>query len=267
MLAFKVFKMNFKMNRIPSIKFKTLITTSALLVLLFITLLIVGCIEKLVEVKVHVSAVSSGSELDENQTAQACKLEEKSLDIVKYPQETSDWCWAASAQTVINYHLKGGAATSDPDDPTQRPLAQCLIVDKVLGYSNTCCSPDGEDPGTVSECRRGYWPEKALDKFDFVYSEPERNPDFEYLWARITSNICADQPLIYEEHFIGGGAHSNVIYGYGTDEFGRWVDLDGHQSMAEDFQQVNFEYDLFFDPNRDHPFVREVWVTFDISPL
>lgn len=264
------------MNEILSPSRKYPFTMTTLLVLSLLSLLIGSC----VKVRIHVLAVSSG--IDGNQSVQMCELEEKSLDIFKYPQETSDWCWAASAQTVMNYHLRNAATTNDPEDTEQEPLGQCVIAGKALGHSDICCTTDMK-PSTASECRRGYRPERALRKFGFEYSEPEKNPGFEYLWAQLTNQICAGQPVIFEEHFLEGGGHSNVIYGYGKDDLtGRWVELYDHQFVtdnlssdlpsaeptpAPDFQQVNFEYDLFFEPDRDDPIRKSVWYIFDIQPF
>jgi len=248
------------MNKVLSHKIKTLFTVTVL----FGFFLMGGC----TEIIVHVSTEEVSSDADGNGIPK-CDLAEKSLEINLYDQITDQSCWAASAQMVMNYHFKRAE---------RELLEQCFIVDAVFVYPNRkCCA---QDPKTVPDCQRGYWPEKALKLFNFDYSQAKENPEnLEELWGKLTSQICGNQPVIYEKHFIGGGAHSHVIFGFGKDDLtGRWVELYDHQSVTEnsisdssnsepDFQQVNFENDLFWEASRDDPIRKAVYYIFDIQPF
>ncbi len=199
-----------------------------------------------------------------------CDLEEKSLDVQQFKQETGQWCWAASAQMVMNHHRKLNG---------EEPLVQCEIVNRAFTTppEETCC-PDGLND--INRCHQGWWVEKALKLGEFESLEPKQNPGREELWNILTSQICANQPVIYENHFQGGGGHSNVIYGYrGNDnnvDSGRWVEIydpqtepgsEGADQTDADYLQMNFDEELVFvSKNEDTAFRQDVYYIYDIQP-
>jgi len=229
-----------------------------------LTLILGGC----AKVIVRVSAKAPME--DRVESIPKCDLEEKSLVVQQFKQETGQWCWAASAQMVMNHHRKLNG---------EEPLVQCEIVNNALTtQSQESCCPDGRND--IQRCRQGWWVERALELGEFESSEPKRNPGREELWNILTSQICANQPVIYENHFQGGGGHSNVIYGYrgndNTVNSGRWVEIydpqtepwsgDAVQTDA-DYLQMNFDEELVFvSENEDTAFRSDVYYIFDIQP-
>ncbi len=225
------------------------------------------------KVVVRVSAIAPSGE--RNDLTPKCDLHEKSLVVEQFEQITGQWCWAATAQIVMNYHRKSMGLEA---------LGQCQLVSQVLpGQSGESCCPEGEND--IAGCHKGWWVEKALEENGYEYSEPKSNPGREELWHKLTSQICADKPVVYESHLQGFGGHSNVIYGYRDDGgvSGRWVEIYDPQTepwkrevsqvggaQAEevpDYQQVNFDEDLVFvSENEDTSLRSGVWYIFDIQP-
>ncbi|MEO6202614.1 MAG: papain-like cysteine protease family protein [Nitrospirales bacterium] len=137
----------------------------------------------------------------------SCDLPEKMLSIEGFRQEATAWCWVASAQMVAK-HLNGTS------------LQQCEIVDDLFNPISSCC----KDPYTT-ECNRGWWPERALEKEGIKSGFPIENPPKDKLWKMITWDICTGKPLILAEYFLGGGGHSSVLYGFDGNSPGEesWV--------------------------------------------
>jgi len=234
------------MNKFPSRRLKNLFATTALLGLF----LLVSC----AEVVVHVSRGSGSSE--DLPPGPSCNLPEKFLTITREDQETISWCWAASAQMVINYFRK---AAEKPE------LKQCSIVDDVVNPPVTCCGVAGNS----GLCNQGDLPENALDKKAFTYAAPIKDPsNRENLWGKITSQICENKPIILAEYFVGGGGHSSVIYGFGGNDLvgSRWVDLYDHVPSPDNVEQVNYDNEIYFVPGNDSFSRREVYYTFEIQP-
>ena len=228
---------------------KSLFTTIGLLGFF---LIIGGCTK--VDVRVTGFCCSSSDDLP---SGPSCDLSEKSLTIELYEQETISWCWAASAQTVINYFRTAAG---------QAPLTQCSLVDDLLTPPETCCGPARHS----DSCLRGDLPEKVFVKKGFTYApEIKDPPNRENLWGKVTNQICEEKPIVLAEYFVDGGGHNSSIYGFGGNgQVGeRWVDIYDHLDKPIDVEQVNYDNELYF-VDRDHDnFGRlEVYYTFDIQP-
>lgn len=149
-------------------------------------------------------------------------------------QETSAWCWVASAQMVME---------------TQGvKQEQYFIVDAVrVNILNdtsvrTCCC---EAKNTAS-CTRSGLPEWALDVFGFRYRKIEDDRDFG--WSNLSAEICQDRPIIYAETWKSGGGHSYILRSYRVDPDGnRWVEAYDHDpelaysSSQGDFEEWSYE--------------------------
>ena len=223
----------------------------------FRTIVLVGCflVGGCTKVDVRVTGFCCSSS-DDLPPGPSCDLSEKSLTIELYEQETISWCWAASAQTVINYFR---TAAGEP------PLTQCSLVNELLTPPETCC---GQAKHSDS-CLRGDLPEKVFVKKGFTYApEIKDPPNRENLWGKVTNQICEEKPPILAEYFVGGGGHSYSIFGFKVDPDGeRWVDIYDHLGPPIGLEQVNYDDELYF-VDRDHDnFGRlEVYYTFDIQP-
>jgi peptidase C39-like protein len=176
------------------------------------------------KVHVFVRVPSSTSSL----TGLNCKLQR---ELRNQEQRTDFWCWAAAAQTVIEY-LK------------QEPVRQCELVEAVLrnrsllrdigdnppamqgsASSLPCCTAEDDPAASLAdppcpanglseyvfdtpEFRMGYLPVT----FDWTSSEPQGLP-----WEEIVTEICDDRPIVsaiaYSEQ-QGSGGHAVVIGGY-----------------------------------------------------
>ena len=163
---------------------------------------------------------------------------------------------------VVNHYLTAEG---------QNSITQCSIVDAVL--NTTCC---GVMNSNVA-CMRGGLPETVFNNKGFTYSPARKNPHREDLWAKVTSQICEEKPLILAEYYEGGGGHSSVIYGYGGNGLvgERWVDIYDHLSPPItdpltgllEVEQVNYDAEIYFVPGGNDTFSRTaVYYTFDIQP-
>lgn len=108
------------------------------------------------------------------------------------PQDTDVWCWAASAQTVIEAH--------------DFPIKQCDILERVYQdeLTTNCCGDSGTFPG---ECWRNGWPEEAFNNFAFNWE-----------WVKgplrkdtLAGQLCENGPFIFVLLFEGGGGHTFVV--------------------------------------------------------
>lgn len=166
-------------------------------------------------------------------------------------QNTGVWCWAASAQMVINYLQAVNGET---------PLvSQCNIVNRTLDVDPTaklnCCKAEdnyiytSEDGSTSlfaamqSRCRVRYNPLAALK--DYGYNAEEASPPVE--WTGLTGQLCGNHtPYISVVSFYdddGGGiagTHSSVVGGARvTPDGDRYVEVSDHSE--DDFFLMKWE--------------------------
>jgi hypothetical protein len=254
----------FSWKRFPTPSRCSRMKTIALI--LFALLLFTGAACTKVSVSVRQHVTSSGNEL----TGTNCKLQR---ELKNQKQQTSVWCWAASAHTVIEY-LKN------------EPIRQCDLVDArnrgQLKYEwdkwvienpgenpddyPTCCKRMPEDGRPLNKqeefaqniCWTNGWPEYIFrtqefrthfDGYEYNWTIPYPNG---LSWGEIVEEICADRPMISAILYtlpLGGGAHTVVIGGYHELEDGsQWVDVyDPALSTEEDFYL--WPYDVYLgDP-------------------
>lgn len=106
-------------------------------------------------------------------------------------QETSEWCWAASGQMIMNYR-----------GPVNVP--QCYEANQEFGHSDCCSSP------TPASCVNPGWPQFSTWHFDSK-STAWGTP---LSWAQVEGQINADRPFMFSWAWNGGGAHAMVAKGY-----------------------------------------------------
>ena len=221
------------MRRKVSTKHRLSLTTA--IISLFTLLLLGGSACTKVHVLVH--APSSGSSL----TGLNCKLRR---NLLNKEQKTDFWCWAAAAQTVIEYlkqepirqcelveavyrNRPMPAGLTDTDsiiipDPSEPSPSCCMAEDNIASLSDPPCSANGlsEYVFDTSEFRMGYYPVT----FDWTSQEPQGLG-----WDEIVSEICEDRPIISALAYTGEqeqGGHAVVIGGYKELADGsQWVEV------------------------------------------
>ena len=124
-----------------------------------------------------------------------CQLPETSmLDTPLKPQETDQWCWAASGQMIMAFH--------------NHDVSQCLQANNEF-QRNDCCVDS-----KPSACVRGGWPEFA--KYDF---DSERLFGTHLNWDQLREQIaCKKTPVAFSWRWLIGGGHMMVVRGYTTSQ-------------------------------------------------
>ena len=154
-----------------------------------------------------------------------------------YKQNTGVWCWAASAQTVINY-----ISPPNPD-----PVSQCAIVNNSLDVdpnaSYNCCKAEDDyiptpveqnDPAfqaMLNRCRVRYKPLSAL--VNNGHGADDSLPPLN--WQGLTDQLCGNHtPYIiivtfYDDNGNFAGRHSSVIGGARVTSNGdKYVEVNDH---------------------------------------
>ena len=161
-----------------------------------------------------------------------------SLSVRQIAQETNSWCWATSAQTVMDAH--------------GFEIDQCAIVNEVKMNGSMvddvpfCCLHDGT--GREGECKDyERWPDQAFDRFGFNW---DWYPD---LLSReeVAGQLCEVGPFIYVVFYEGGGGHSLVVESIEYDSITGdvflwvydhyWVNRDTYPSPAENVYQISYQ--------------------------
>lgn len=133
-----------------------------------------------------------------------------SLPVTLHPQETQNWCWAASGQMVMDY--------------LGNNVSQCVQANNRFGLKDCCeidlCPTPTEPPtygalGCVG-CVCGGWPE--FDKYDFTFNKTTSTA---LSWDQLRKQIsdepnCKKKPFCFTWAWPGGGGHMMVAKGYVT---------------------------------------------------
>ena len=114
----------------------------------------------------------------------------KTLNVPLIPQKTSMWCWAASAEMVMNY--------------AGHDVTQCAQANHEFGRTDCCNSP------TPGPCVSGGWPEFPIWKF----ASQTLADGIALTFAQIVAQIDANLPVCFSWHWQGGGGHMMVVRGY-----------------------------------------------------
>lgn len=141
----------------------------------------------------------------------------KRIDFTMQQQLASNWCWAATSNSVSHYYWFLSRWT------------QCKIVNAELGRSDACTVP------TPAGANVPWYLDKALTRTDNLVSVHGGQATF----AQIRAEIDAGRPVGARIGWTGGGGHFVAIYGYSV-WFGlESVDIDdpiygkSHLSLAD----------------------------------
>jgi hypothetical protein len=109
-------------------------------------------------------------------------------------QETSEWCWAASAQTIMD------------TIGTSSDIRQCTqAIQEFKPNVGNCCTNYN-----AHGCVRGGWPEFQDFGFNSTWAD---NGGLSF--AQIEEQIAARHtPFAFTWNWVGGNAHMQVAYGY-----------------------------------------------------
>jgi len=128
------------------------------------------------------------------------------LSVTLRPQETSMWCWAASARMVMEF--------------LGTTVRQCTEANDNFGRID-CCNDDagvcGANPNQYranhAGCIQGSWPD--FGHYNFDSNNVWRALTWDELKRQISNTPnCRAEPVAFAWQWIGGGGHMMVAYGY-----------------------------------------------------
>lgn len=132
------------------------------------------------------------------------------LNVTLRPQQTDMWCWAASAQMVMEYLGKS--------------VAQCTQANNEFNRSDCCNTP------TPAACISGGWPQFNIYGFSFQTTQnaalpwptlqAQLSPPKLHMTTLKVNNLCHFTPFTFTWHWVGGGGHMMVATGYTTNSGG-----------------------------------------------
>ena len=180
-----------------------------------------------------------------------------SLPVTRHPQETANWCWAASGQMVMDY--------------LGHSVSQCTQANNRF-YRSDCCNlalcpypaaPTYDSSGNCVGCACGGWPE--FDKYGFTFN---KTLGVALTWSQLKQQLsdCKKKPIAFSWGWVGGGGHMMVAKGYRTlDEinyveiFDPWAPCSGdariitydfYNAAAADHTHWNDFYDVTYAGGR-----------------
>ncbi len=132
------------------------------------------------------------------------------LPVAMHGQETSEWCWAASAQMIMAY-----LGTN---------VAQCTQANDRFNRAD-CCNDGGGTCGNLftvitylanhAACINPAWPDFGHYNFDAAISAGALS------WTDLRKQLsdaphCRRTPVAFTWDWTGGGAHMMVAHGYAS---------------------------------------------------
>jgi hypothetical protein len=133
-----------------------------------------------------------------------------SLNVPLRGQETSNWCWAASGQMIMDYLGYHVAQSYD--------VAQCTQANNEFGLTYCCtialcptpAAPQYDAFGNCIGCACPGWPE--FDKYGFDFQVT--NWWTPLSWDQLSNQInCLNKPVAFSWAWVGGGGHMMVARG------------------------------------------------------
>lgn len=131
-----------------------------------------------------------------------------SLNVALRPQETSNWCWAASGQMVMEFLGCNNVAGC---------VAQCVEANDYHGQTNCCTIALCPNPaaaqldaqGNCIGCVCGGWPQ--FDQYGFTV---KRTNEQALTWVQLSDQMnCQNKPVAFSWRWVGGGGHMMVARG------------------------------------------------------
>ena len=146
-------------------------------------------------------------------TDDSCPTTDKDVETIA--QDTSVWCWAASAEAVMKYH-------------SQLPnKSQCNIVNTIFRRDGDQSGPDRNafccGNKEHADCHNNGLPSWAFIEYGFDWLMVRGPLEREKLAAQ----LCSNGPFIFILSYANGGGHSFVVGDYDydpeTEEMLLWV--------------------------------------------
>ncbi len=141
------------------------------------------------------------------------------LPVTLHPQETDNWCWAASGQMVMDY--------------LGHNVTQCTEANNWFGRTDCCTlspcpnptAPTYDALGNCQGCACGGWPE--FGRYGFTF---KRTSDAPLSWGDLREELasqsyCHKTPFAFTWHWPGKGGHVMVAKGYVTVAGVNYVDV------------------------------------------
>ena len=125
------------------------------------------------------------------------------IDVSMRPQLATNWCWAASAQMIMEY--------------LGRKVSQCVQANNRLHRSDCCNQP------TPRDCDKGGWPQ-----FELYWFSAKTTSNAPLSWSTIQkllaptdqTKTCMATPFAFSWEFVDpydpGHGHMMVAVGYNT---------------------------------------------------
>lgn len=127
----------------------------------------------------------------------------KQLSFNMQLQTQSNWCWAATANSVSHYFWRWST------------WSQCRIANAELGHTDCCHTP------VPSECNVPWYLDRALTRtHNFVSIQGPAS------FSQVRAEINAGRPVGARIGWSGGGGHFMVIYGYSLIAGNEFFDID-----------------------------------------
>jgi hypothetical protein len=171
---------------------------------------------------------------EEEPVAPPCALKSQ---VNSAKQETGSWCWAASAQLVVEYLMKDPVRQCDLvstvfEDKLRtragQPLDPASASQPSEAFAN-CCDYLTGNPDVGDICEQGGWPDWIFERQRITFQKLDWSSGQTLTWKGVTSQICEDRPFIFVVGWKGGGRHSAVGGGYHTSQnHGNFVEVYDH---------------------------------------
>jgi hypothetical protein len=168
----------------------------------------------------------------------------KVANLKLHGQETEDWCWAASAQSI----MESLGATRD--------VRQCVQAQNLFanGGRPNCC----KDP-VDTRCAQPAWPE--FGSYGFSVSLTKDGAALSWDEVRIQT-AKKKKPFAFTWNWSEGGAHMMVAYGYEIRGGVQSVNIFNPLPLSKGYTDT-IPYDVYVDLPGDHYHSRDYY---DVSP-
>lgn len=145
------------------------------------------------------------------------------------PQETNNWCWAATTQMLAQHF--------------NVTVSQCSLANQRFGLTN-CCDPknDGSDCPKTNDCNKPGW--LMLTESGLTFEETTTA----LTWDKLRRQIyCSKKPMGYAYGTPGVVGHVVVIKGYLTLSGTNYVVLNDPWSPCVGQERI-ITYEQYADP-------------------
>jgi hypothetical protein len=148
----------------------------------------------------------------------------KELLVMRFRQQQTQWCWAASAQMVMHFY-------------GDNSITQCDLANWLFDQSSCCVT------ASSSDCNQGC----EIRDIKQVYKEwgiQSTRKSTSVSFAKLREEINAGRPVEIVFEWEGGGGHAAIIRGYRQDEDGNYLLVN---DPLDEFNQVEVQYEFLKD--------------------